>query len=123
MARVTPLEVKQILDGCVVEDSNVAVIINSANKFITKTFANDSTMSADDLKEIERWLSAHFISITLHRQTAEEKVGDASAVFTGKWQEGLRMTSYGQTVLMLDSSGLIEKSTKQQASIYAVPKW
>lgn len=122
MARVTAYEVKEILDSCDTEDSIVETIIGAANRFINKVFINDSTLEETDLKEIERWLSAHLISVSLHRQTQQEKLGDGLAIFAGKYGEGLSMTSYGQTVLLLDTTGKIANYGKRRASIYAVPK-
>lgn len=120
MARVTASEVKAIMDGCATADATVEIMIGAASELLDVVFAGDSVLSTSQLKEIERWLTAHMLSITMHRQTKEEKVGDASASFTGKWGEKLLSTSYGQMVLILDITGKLSKAGKQAASIYAV---
>lgn len=122
MARVTPLDVKDILDNCVITDPIVGTMIKTANKFINRIFADETTLTEDDLKEIERWLTAHLISISLQRTTTDEKLGDASATYAGIYGEGLKMTSYGQTVLLLDTSGTLAKLGKAPAQIYAVKR-
>jgi hypothetical protein len=113
MARVTATEVKQIMDNCTISDTIVEVMIDAANNVITKIYDGDGSMSDDMLKEIERWL-------TVHRQTADEKLGDAAVKFTGKWGERLAGTSYGQMVLILDVSGRMSQAGKQRATITAV---
>ena len=120
MARVTAAEVKQIMDGCTTSDTIVEVMIDAATDVITAVFDGDVDMTTARLKEIERWFTAHMLASTLHRTTSEEKVGDASAKFTGKWGEKLNSTPYGQMVLTLDTTGKMSKAGKQAASIFAV---
>jgi hypothetical protein len=120
--RVSSDEVLEIMGTISVEDTVVDSMIAMANRFVTKIFSGVLSMSEADLADIERWLTAHFIASTLSRQTSEEKVGDAAAVFTGKWDEGLKSTSYGQMVLMLDTTGRIANAGKRGASIYAITR-
>lgn len=119
MARVTAAEVKEIMDSCTTPDASVEAMIEAATDIITEVFSGTSVTDAR-LKEIERWLAAHMLSSTVFRMTSEEKIGDASAKFTGKWGEGLNSTSYGQMVLFLDTTGKIANAGKRSATIYAV---
>jgi hypothetical protein len=119
MARVTATEVKAIMDNCILSDTVVGTFILASNKLVTKVF-EESTLDADILKEIERYLTAHIIASTKDRMTSEEKLGDASVKYTGKWGEGLKSTSYGQMALLLDVEGLLLRLGKIAASIYAV---
>jgi len=100
--RVTSTEVKEIIDTTL-DDKHVDVYIGLANTMVTNTVT--CGLSAAVLKEIERWLAAHLITITKDRQTTEEKLGDAQAKYTGTFGEGLKSTSYGQMVLILDTCG------------------
>jgi hypothetical protein len=122
--RVTPAEVKTIMDGCVLTDPDIKVYIEAANELVTSLLDSDSsiTLSDERLKEIERWLTAYMISISRHRQTTEEKLGDASAVFAGVYGEGLKANSYGQMVLILDTSGVFGNLGKRKMSLYAVKR-
>jgi hypothetical protein len=120
MARVTPTEVKEIMDNCEVLDSIVVSIIDTANAFVTDTFFDDQSLSATRLKDIEKWLTAHMIASSLERQTSQEKVGDGEVTYSGKWADGIKSTTYGQMVLFLDTTGKIANSGKQGASIKAI---
>lgn len=120
MARVTASEVKQIMDGCTISDTIVGVMIDAAEEVVTNIFSGDADINDTLLKEIERWFTAHMLASTLHRTTSEEKLGDASVKFTGKWGEKLASTPYGQMVLVLDTSGKMSNAGKQAAGIYAI---
>lgn len=121
MARVTPTEVKAIMNNCTVADDTVDIFILGATQMISKVFSGDTTTGSNLLKEIERWLAAHMIATTpLHRISTEETVGQATIKYAGKFGEGLKSTPYGQMVLQLDVTGKMGKIGKGEASIYAV---
>jgi hypothetical protein len=120
MARVTAAEVREIMDNCTLTDIAISPFIGGATEIVSKVFANDTSITTALLKEIERWFAAHMIASTVFRTTSEEKLGDASLVFTGKWEEGLKSTPYGQMVLTIDVTGLMANTGKMAASIYAV---
>lgn len=119
-ARVTATEVKEIITGCSTSDAIVDVYIGAATLLIDSVFASDTVLSDDQLKELERWFTAHMIASVDFRTTSEEKLGEASVKYTGKWGEGLRSTPYGQMVLQLDVTGKIAKVGKGVPNIYAV---
>lgn len=119
MARVTATEVKEIMESCTTANTIVEAMIDAATDVITGVFSGAGLTDAR-LKEIERWLVAHMLSATVFRTTSEEKIGDASAKFTGKWGEGLSSTPYGQMVLILDTTGRMVNAGKRSATIFAV---
>lgn len=122
--RVTTEEVLEIMDSDVVISSTQATaMIRAASLVIDKIFEDDSDITAEELVELERWLSAHMISSTLARMSSKEKVGEAEITYTGKWGELLKATPYGQMVLLLDTTGKIANAGKARASIYAVPNF
>jgi len=119
MSRVTTEEVKEIIDTDL-GNPVIDVFITGANQIVTSKLT-DSGMSSAKLKEIERWLSAHMIANTKNRMTVKEKLGEASVEYiVGKYGSGLSSTPYGQTVLLLDTSGLLGASGKRSASITAI---
>jgi hypothetical protein len=81
------------------------------------------TGTSDNLKEIERWLTAHMISISRERQTLKEEAGTVSVTYAGSFGEGLKATSYGQTVLALDTTGKMASLSGKAVSIYAIPSF
>lgn len=115
--RVTATEVKQIMDNCILTDAVIGVFIGAANEVVNTVF---SSTDVTEYKEIERWFTAHMIASTLQRTTSEEKIGDASVKYAGKWEKNLDSTPYGQMLKVLDTSGKMGNIGKQAASIYAV---
>jgi hypothetical protein len=118
--RVTPDEVKEIMDGLTATDSIIETFITAASAVIDQVFAGDTVISSTLLKELERWLTAHFIASTIFRMASEEKLGEAQMKYTGKWGENLASTSYGQTVKLLDITGKMSQVGKSAATIFAV---
>lgn len=118
MARTTIAEVKEIIDT-ELEDANITAYIDSANIMVTEV-VGDSDMSASFLIEIERWLTAHMISITKERQAKKQEVNKAKIEYTGVYGDQLKMTSYGQMVLVWDTSNSFNNLGKKNATITAV---
>jgi len=121
MERVTPDDIRKIMAECPTEDDVVDVYILGANRFINRVFATPPSLDEETLFELERWFTAHMIAVSRVRTTTEEKVGDATIKFAGKFGEQLSSTPYGQMVIQLDTTGKIASvSGKRAASIFAV---
>lgn len=118
MARTTKDAVKQIINTSL-GDSVIEALIDSANLMVTNVLGS-SELGSSTLTEIERWLTAHLISISWERQATDEKLGEASIKYAGVFGEGLKSTTYGQMVLMLDTSGLMANVGKRSARIRAI---
>ena len=123
MGRTTATEVKQIMDNCTVSDTIVDVFIGAASRLVDAVYSTDTTMSDDQLEDIETWLTAHMIASTLHRQTSQEEVDGASVKYTGYWSKDLESTSYGQMVKVIDTSGKMANAGKKLASMKAIPNF
>ena len=119
MARTTATEVKEIMDNCTLDDTIVDAYITPANVVVTKVFDGDANIGATLKEEIEKWLAAHMIASTRWRTTTDEKIGEASVRYTGKFGMGLDLTPYGQMVKTLDITGKISRLGKSRAYIYA----
>jgi hypothetical protein len=120
MARTNATDVKLIMDNVTLSDAIVNSYISAANTMLNEVLG---TTESDLMTEIERWLTAHMITITRERQAAKEGAGGAEITYTGKWGWGLQSSSYGQMVLALDTSGAFGNLEKRPASIYAVPQY
>lgn len=117
--RVTSDEVKEILDTSL-GDASIEAFIRAANLTVTK-WLGSSALSDAQLKEVERWLSAHFIACTRERQIKSEQAGDANITYEGKTDTGLDASFYGQQVKVLDTTGILAGQVgKRQATVYAV---
>ena len=120
--RVTAAEVETIIDiESSVSDATINAFINAANLTVTEIIGDDTTLSSDQKKEVERWLAAHFIACTLQHKPQAEGALDANIVYQGKTGMGLDSTYYGQTVKILDTTGkMAQKLGKKAVSIHAI---
>lgn len=107
MARVTAADVLQIIKTKV-DDASIPTFISAANILVTAKCGGYYPDA--ELKEIERWLAAHFISVADPRLRSES-FGDNSVVYiaTSMVGEGLASTPAGQQVLLLDYLGKLNK--------------
>lgn len=95
--------------------------ISSANVMVTEHLS-DQDLGETLLKEIETYLTAHLLSLTIYRQAEQKKIGDASEKYSSLGQ-GLKSTTYGQIVISLDSSGMLSNANKRIATIRVVPQF
>lgn len=120
MARTTATKVKEILDNSALSDAIVNAYITGANELVTEVLGSDTTISDALKEEIERWLTAHMISVTRERMAKREGAGGAEIEYTGEYGEGLKSSPYGQMVLTLDSTGKMAALSGQRARITAI---
>jgi len=111
--RATEAEVKAIIDTDRTVEQ-VTPFLKVANLLVTDMLT-DQEYSDSLLKEIERWLAAHFVAIRDPR-TVREKIGEAEDTYQGKFGEGLSGTSYGQQVMLLDYKGVLAEITAAKGS-------
>ena len=112
MARVTDSEVAAILDTDV---SSFTPFITAANTLVTTVLSTPAKITNTTLlKEIERWLAAHFFKCSLEPQEKVQEVGETKSTFFGASNESLlNSTLYGQTALALDTSGSLANLGKR----------
>lgn len=116
--RTTAIAVKGVIDTTL-ESDEIEVYIGHANLIVTRVTAEES-LSAELLKQIETYLSAHLIAIGKERQPLEERVGDIWLVYQESPSGFLESTTYGRMVLFLDTSGVFQKSSMKKVSIKAI---
>ncbi len=105
--RVTPAEVK-VLILTSLSDTDVDQFIGTANNLVTEELASKG-LSDTRLKDIERYLSAHFVAM-------REESGGIIKTRTGEsWDDhgvkvgfGLLETRYGQQAVAMDSTGTLK---------------
>jgi hypothetical protein len=97
--------------------------IAAATNLVDNVLGTDTTLGKALLKEIERWLTAHLVTITLKRIPASAGAGGASIKYTGEWGEGLSSSPYGQTVLLLDTTGNFASLSMSRARLIAIPSF
>lgn len=115
--RVTAAEVK-VLILTSLSDTDVDQFIGTANVLVTEELA-DKGLSGARLKEIERYLSAHFV-------TMREESGGIIKTRTGEsWDDhgikvgiGLLETRYGQQAVALDATGTLRRMSSGVTSSF-----
>lgn len=114
MARTSTTEVLAILDTTL---TNLEPFIIIANQTVNRHLLGKA-MDDAELKEIERWLSAHFAAVRDPR-VRERKIGDASEKYaiSGGYAGSLDGTPYGQQVLVLDYTGTLAKVLGKKAVV------
>lgn len=113
MARVNGAEVKQIIETDLTA-AEIDPFITVANILVDQI----TGLSAATLKEIERWLAAHYVAIRDPRQT-KEVIGDAEDTYAVKVGFGLDGTTYGQQAKALDTTGTLVSMGKKKGYIKA----
>jgi len=108
MPRVNGDEVKQII-GTELTASQIDPFISVASVLA----GNISGLGADTMKEIERWLAAHFVAIRDPRLKSTE-TGDAKDEYLGVVGKGLEATQYGQQALFLDTTNALASIGKRK---------
>lgn len=109
--RVTDSEVFEIIDTSL---TNIDPFINSAS-LIVDGYLLSKGLSDEILKQIELYIAAHLLSLKDPR-TKSVGVDVLSESYQGQWGLGLNGTSYGQTAILLDSSGTLGALTKNGKS-------
>lgn len=107
--RVTDDEVKEIIDTSL---SDLTVFILVASQQVDRI----SGLGTAVLKEIERWLAAHFVAIR-DKRTSKDNVLDSSHTYEGKTGMGLEFTRYGQQAKLLDTTGTLAKLGLRKAAL------
>lgn len=105
--RVTAEEVLAIIDTTL---TDISVFITTANMLVT-SHLGAAGLTDEVLKEIERYLAAHVLSLRDQR-TKSVSVDVLSESYQGQWGMGLNGTSYGQMAVLLDTSGILAKLAK-----------
>lgn len=112
-ARVTTSEVQAVYDGySTLSDYDTFIAI--ANLVVDEDLGS-SGLSASRLKEIERYLAAHFAALSKEKGGLRRKrVGEASEEYNiPSFRElGYLSTRYGQQAVTLDTTGTLGANSK-----------
>jgi hypothetical protein len=117
--RVNTSEVKEIFETNI---TDLVPFITAANTVINDQLATEisnGSVSSATLKEMERWLAAHFASARDQRPV-EEKLGEATMKYQGTSGEGLLSTTYGQMAMELDPTGQLAGGKRRRAEMTTV---
>lgn len=118
--RTTAEKVKRVLDSTL-SDPIIESYIEIANMVITDALGGKG-LTDTKLEHIERWYSAHMVSVARERVAISESIGEASIKYAGYYKTGLESSPFGQMVKQLDSTGTLATLGKQAVSIIAIEK-
>jgi len=119
MPRVNQAEVKAIISTTEID---IQPFITAANLVVTNNLSS-SGYDVATLKEIERWLAAHFLAVSKEASSTvvEHQVGDSRIRYPeSSLGAGLKGSRYGHQVLLLDTNGLLAALGKVRAVIDSV---
>lgn len=114
---VTEADVKKVYPT----DSDLSGFLQTANRLVTAQLS-DKGLSANIIDEITIYLTAHFATVGLEKGGLRtKKVGEASETYRnpGDKGTGLEATGYGQTAMLLDSSGTLAGINVQAGGLQA----
>ena len=113
--RTTPAEIIALMGDDI--DFDIQPFIHTSHVMVEEIIGDDS-VSESILTEIEKYLTAHLVSIR-EPLILEESIDDSEAKYMRKIQGGgLHATDYGQMAMQLDTSGKLSESMKPAAGIY-----
>ena len=118
-SRVTAAEVKNIIETAAT-DPEVTDHIRVATEIVTSELGSESTLSAERLRSIELYLSAHFTALfhPSEGMAVERAIGSSRdrMEYQGILGPGLASTRFGGMVLMLDSTKILSTINTAKAS-------
>jgi hypothetical protein len=124
MPRVTSDELREIFDTTLTDDT-LDTFIAIANRIVTSYLGTTTLLTDAEKKDVELFLSAHLASTMRDPQAQQEAITGAAGVnvtYMGRTGLGLDGSMFGQTVKMLDKTGILALQ-KKEASVYAVPSF
>lgn len=116
--RVNVEDVREIFDSSLT-DVQLSPYIDVANSIVTDKLGS-STLGDSRLADIERFLTAHIVSLTRSREGVEEKIGEARVKYADIFGKGLEATSFGQMVMVLDTTGKLHNMSRRALKITAI---
>jgi energy-converting hydrogenase Eha subunit H len=102
MSRTTLAAVNKIIQYDSTNVPDPQLMIDSASRMVTNIIG--TSLDVDTAELVERYLSAHLIGISDPRIQSEQ-VKTIQASYQVRLADGLGLTHFGTTAMMLDSSG------------------
>ena len=113
MALVTAAEVQAIMPDY---PDDLTPFILVAHILVDEEL-DDTVLSADRLKEIERWLSAHFAAVHTALPSQESAGPVAQTLQRGLNGRRLETTQFGQQAIALDTTGRLKAINEGSAGV------
>lgn len=110
-ARVTADGVKQVVETNLTDDAVLSSMIDTANLYVdTHLVPLSPGHTTKVLAKIELYLAAHLVALTEEKGgITRAKMGDADESYANVYKDGFNSTRFGQTALVLDTSGTLAR--------------
>ena len=110
--RVTPNELRQIINTNISDDAVLFVHIETANRLVDDLLSGK--LSESRLKDVESYLAAHLLSMRDQDagQLTSKTIESTTAQYGGEFGLGLSMTRFGQIASVLDTTGRLSSLGK-----------
>lgn len=124
MARITATDVRTILPpSTILTDPQINVAILAANCTVDQIAAGcGSDLTVACLKEVERYLAAHYAAATentLTLKSEKDPCGGGSATYGFQFGEGVKGTPFGQMANTL-SGGCLAEFDKTPVNLFSI---
>lgn len=114
-------DVQTLMQDTSIDSAYITSVLITVDAVLTKIYENSTcTVSDTILEELQKYYAAHIIASTTARMASKEKLGEAQVDYLGTFGTGLDSTPYGQMLKLIDPCGVIAKTGKAVASIYAI---
>lgn len=114
MSRVSIEHLKEIIDTQLTDDE-ITAFIGAAHDLVEELL--EGKLPEARLEQVEKFLTAHFIAVTRERMETQHKVGEVSVTFGQALGAGLQGSTYGQTVLLLDTTKTLATAEKKKQKL------
>lgn len=112
--RASASDVTKIIDTTL---TSLSPFIKAANITVNNYLADEDSLDDETLKEIEIWLSAHFVAVRDRRRKSETASGVGQSFDGFASGQGLKATIYGQQAIALDSTGKLNRVAEGELPI------
>lgn len=114
---VTITELRKIIETDATDDT-LQAFATVAESFVSNAGLSAAGLSATTVAQIEKFVAAHFVAANYERQAKREDIGDGDyeIEYTGEFGSGLKSTTYGQTALLMDTTGLLASISESNKS-------
>lgn len=114
-ARVRHLDIQEITESQL-DEPIVNAFINTANQLVENLLVGQG-LGEETLTEIEKYLTAHFMTLLEPKAHSEQIDTEYRVTYQGQTKMRLEASFYGQTALLLDSSGSLQRASEELKSV------
>jgi len=109
----------QGLTGSTLGAAEISPYIDTANS-IVDYYLDGKGLSEERLTKIELFLAAHLLTANRERPAIKESVSPASKSYSDIFGQGFESTTYGQTLMLVDVTGILARTAKKSINLKSI---